>query len=196
VHRSLFSSISLSLSVFRTTMAAGWKIVLLGLSVANADASERSNQLVESFQIFCTQEAPNFDRLDERAASMKLPARNELEIPKSGNLFSQLKAWLVFLSSGPHELRGSEAQGPDGKITSCGIAAPDVDGDELQSTLTTALNLSAPLSVTISTDGEQRATTWKFSRSMDEMMLVLTDDTPTGRHGISLTLIHLEPRKS
>jgi hypothetical protein len=172
--------------------ACGAMLVLIG----SATASERSAQLIESFNDFCTMEAPSFMRLDERASSMKLPGRNELALPHSGNYFSHSKSWLVFLSSGPHELSGSEAQVPDGKITSCGIGAPDVDGDEMRTLLTTSLNLDAPISVRPSPDGEQQVTTWKLSRSGNDFVLILTDSTPTLRSGISLILVHREFKKS
>lgn len=135
-------------------------------------------------------------RLDERASSMKLPGRNELALPNSGNYFSHSKSWLVFLSSGPHELNGSEAQAPDGKLTSCGIGAPDVNGDEMRTLLTTSLSLGAPISVRSSPDGKQQVTTWTLSRAGNDFMLILTDGTPTHRSGISLILVHREFKKS
>ena len=183
----------LSAAAFGCQLAIATFVAFLATT---ATASERSAELVESFRVFCTLEHPDFSRLNEKATDMQLPARNELEHPRADDRLDHSKSWLVFLSSGPHELMGSEANGPSGKMTICGIRAPDVGADDMRFDLTQSMKLGEPISVRRSPDGQQQVTTWHLNASSNDLMLILTDGTPVQRLGVHLILLHRAFKKS
>jgi hypothetical protein len=163
--------------------------VLFAVSANGAAAAERSAEIVESFQAFCTLHLPDFAQIDETATALQLPARNG-ENTQLGDSSYRSKSWLVFLSSGPHELAGSEANGPRGKLTTCGVQAPDVGGKDIRLNLTEAMKLGDPKSVDVSPDGQRRIMTWKLDVSSHDVTIVLTDNTPVQKPGINLQIFH------
>ena len=50
--------------------------ILFALSAIGAAALERSAEIVESFQAFCTLHLPDFSEIDEVATALQLPARS------------------------------------------------------------------------------------------------------------------------
>jgi hypothetical protein len=162
---------------------------LIALSAIGAAALERSAEIVESFQAFCTLHLPDFSGIDEVATALQLPARSG-ENTQVGDSHYRSKSWLVFLSSGPHELAGSEASGPRGKLTICGVRAPDVVGKDIRLDLTKAMKLGDPVSVEVSPDGQQQIMTWKLEASSNDITIVLTDNTPVQKPGINLQIRH------
>jgi hypothetical protein len=163
--------------------------VLFALSGIGAAAVERSAEIVESFQAFCTLHLPDFSQIDEVATALQLPARSG-ENTQAGDSHYRSKSWLVFLSSGPHELAGSEANGPRGKLTICGVRAPDVGGQDIRLDLTESMKLGDPVSVEVSPDGQQQTVTWRLEASSNDITIVLTDNTPAQKPGIDLQIRH------
>jgi hypothetical protein len=161
--------------------------ILFALSGIGAAALERSAEIVESFQAFCTLHSPDFSQIDEVATALQLPARSG-ENTQVGDSHYRSKSWLVFLSSGPHELAGSEANGPRGKLTICGVRAPDVGGKDIRLDLTESMKLGDPVSVEVSPDGRQQIVTWKLEASSNDITIVLTDNTPAQKPGIDLQI--------
>lgn len=178
----------------RTTFGLATAVVASALSFSSAAVIERGSELVSSFRAFCNLEVLSFSQIDEMATAMKLPFRNDLEV--SGADLDKSKSWLAFLSSGPLELAASEVNGPSGKLTTCGIRAPDADGEGFLRALMQSLELKVPISVRTSPSGEHRTTTWKIDVSSYDNMLVLIDNTPVRKPGISLRVFHLAPIKS
>jgi len=160
-------------------------VALSLVCAATAQASERSADLVNSFQSFCIP-TPDFAALEIRAAAMKLPVRKDSVSPPKLGESGHVKSWVVLLASGKHELVASRARSPKGDLDSCGIGVEDVDGEDLRQELVKALSLGPPLRQTWSVDGAQRVTTWKYSD--DE--LFLADATSVKIPGAYLTLLH------
>ncbi len=158
----------------------------LGCTIAHAN--ERSAALVSSFQSFCTPGTPDFAALDAKATAMNLPVRRDVTGPQQQpGQVTHAKSWVITLSSGSLELVASEARGPKGDAASCGIGAEDVDGDDLKQELNKAIPLGAPERQTLTADGTQRLTVWKYT---DGESLMLADATPIRLPGIYLTLMH------
>lgn len=160
-------------------------VALSLVCAATAQASERSADLINSFQSFCIP-TPDFAAIEIRAAVMKLPVRKDSVSPPKPGESGHVKSWVISLASGRHELVASQARSPKGDLDSCGIGVEDVDGEDLRLELVKALNLGLPLRQTWSVDGAQRVTTWKFSD--DE--LFLGDATSIKLPGAYLTLLH------
>src|ERR1700683_1646213 len=152
---------------------------------AAAHASERTAELVNSFQNFCTP-TPDFAALEIKATDMKLPVRKDSVSPPRPGEMGHVKSWVISLTSGQHELVASQARGPKGDLDSCGIGVEDVDGEDLRQEVVKAFKLGAPLRQTWSVDGAQRVTTWKYSD--DE--LFLGDASSVKIPGAYLTLLY------
>ncbi len=155
------------------------------LSSNAAYANQRSAELVSSFQMYCTPGPPDFSALDAKATAMKLVVRKDVGSPRNEGQFTHAKSWLVSLDSGSHELVASEARGPNGEVTACGIGAENVDGDDMKQELIKAMKLDVPVRQTASADGTQRVTLWKYG---DDATLALVDGTPMKIPGMYLTL--------
>jgi hypothetical protein len=159
--------------------------ITLGSTIAHGN--ERSAALVSSFQSFCTPATPDFAALDAKATAMNLPVRRDVTGPQQPpGQITHAKSWVITLSSGSLELVASEARGPKGDAASCGIGAEDVDGDDLKQELNKAIPLGAPERQSVTADGTQRLTVWKYG---DGESLMLADATPIKLPGIYLTLM-------
>jgi hypothetical protein len=150
-------------------------------------ANERTAELVNAFQTFCMPGPPDFAALDAKAAGMNLSVRKDVTSPPRPDQHGHVKSWLVSLASGRHEIVASEARSPKGDLDSCGIGAEDVDGEDMRQELIKAMNLGTPLRQTVSVDGMQRLTTWKYA---DDDELFLADGTAARIPGIYLTWLH------
>jgi len=172
-------------------MKIKFTIVMVSLlilpSYANAaDANtDRNAALINSFQVLCTLESPSFDRIDQKAAAMKIPVHKDVGQSQISGYFAHSKSWLVPLKTGPHELVATEANGPKGHIEACGISAPDPDGGSFIKELIEEMHLGLPASQIVSADGMMRTTTWKntFGEGTE---LRLVDATPKERPGAML----------
>jgi hypothetical protein len=154
--------------------------------VGAAHANERSAELVNSFQIFCTLAPLDFVALDAKATAMKLVVRKDVGTPRQPGQFAHSKSWLVPLKGGAHELVAGEARGPSGEVLSCGIGADNVDGEEMKQELIKTMKLGQPSRETATADGAQRVTSWQYA---DNVMLILADGTPMKIPGVYLTLL-------
>ena len=152
---------------------------------ATARASERTAELIHSFQSFCLP-TPDFAALEVKATAMALPVRKDSVSPPKPGESGHVKSWVVSLANGRHELVASQARSARGDLDSCGIGVEDVDGEDLRQEVVKAFKLGAPLRQTWSVDGAQRVTTWKYSD--DE--LFLGDASSVKIPGAYLTLLH------
>jgi hypothetical protein len=142
----------------------------------------------------CTLAPLNFTELDAKAQAMKLPVRQDLRKPADASgFYLHSKSWLMPLTTGPHEFVAAEGRGPNGDVTSCGIAAPDAFGEEVKRDLAKAMKLGKPISEAILPNGKMRATKWLMKSSPTDVSLLLTDGTPVRGPGIYLTLTQVAP---
>jgi hypothetical protein len=155
------------------------------VGAATACASERSAELINSFQSFCIP-TPDFAALEIKASDMQLPVRKDSVAPPKPGESGHVKSWVVSLASGRHELVASQARSAKGDLDSCGIGVEDVDGEDLRQEVVKTFNLGPPLRQTWSVDGAQRVTTWTYSD--DE--LFLADASSVKLPGAYLTLLH------
>ena len=159
---------------------------MLLLSAVNVAAATRDASLINSFQVLCALEAPVFDSIDKRATAMRLPVRRDLRTPSGGGpSVAHAKSWLMLLTTGPHELLASEADGPAGHIESCGISAPDPNGESFKKELTATMKLGQPSSTATSPDGVMRTTIWKEAYGTGTW-LQMVDATPQNKPGVML----------
>ena len=175
------------MKVLRLAIRVGLVFASTACAVGVVHATERTAELVSFFQNFCTPGPPDFASLDAKATGMNLSVRKDVTSPPRPDQHGHVKSWIVLLASGKHELVATEARSAKGNLDSCGIGAEDVDGEELRQELIKAMNLGAPLRQTVSVDGMQRLTTWKYA---DDDELFLADGTAARIPGIYLTWLH------
>ncbi len=150
--------------------------------VGAAHANERSAELVNSFQIFCTLAPLDFAALDAKATAMKLAVRKDVGTPRQPGQFAHSKSWRV----GSLEVVAGESRGPNGEVVSCSIGADNVDGEEMKQELIKTLKLGEPSRETATADGAQRLTSWKYAA---DVTLMLADGTPMKIPGMLVTLM-------
>ena len=155
-------------------------LLLFSLGVAQAD--DRAASLINSFAVLCTLEAPVFDKINQKVAAMKLPVRQDIGTSKDRGAFARSKSWLVPLTTGPHELLAAEANGPEGYVRSCGLSAPDPNGESFKKELVSQMKLRSPSSESTSQDGVMRVTVWKDAFGAGTL-LQLFDATPKAKPG-------------
>ena len=157
-------------------------------------AADRDASLINSFQVLCTLEKPDFERIDQKATAMKLPVHQDLRAPISGTMFSRSKSWVVTLTTGNHELVATEANGPRGHIVSCGISAIDPNGDTFKNEVIAAMKLGEPSTQVVSPDGSMRMTIWKNAFG-EGTTLRFVDASPRSAPGAFLAYDVEEPPK-
>jgi hypothetical protein len=167
----------------KVTLVSAVSVSLVCAAIARA--SERTAELINSFQSFCIP-TPDFAALEIKATAMELPVRKDSVSPAKLGEAGHVKSWVVSLASGRHELVASQARSAKGDLDSCGIGVEDVDGEDLRQELVKAFNLGPPLRQTWSVDGAQRVTTWTYRD--DE--LFLADASSVKVPGAYLTLLH------
>ncbi len=74
---------------------------------------------------------PDFAALDAKATAMKSSGSQGCERRRKAGQSARSKSWVVSLDSGAHELVAAEARRTRmAMVTSCGIGADDIDGEE------------------------------------------------------------------
>lgn len=156
-------------------------------------ADDRAQSLINSFQILCMLELPSFARQEQKAETMKLLLRKDIGQPRNDGNFAHSKSWNVNLKTGPHELVATEARGPKGDVSACGIGAADAEGAIVKSELIHALRLDTPLSTKISDNGQQQLTTWKIKSGSTDVTISFVDGEPGHIPGFYLTASYKTP---
>jgi hypothetical protein len=159
-------------------------ICLTGLAAGAAHANPRSAFLINSFEVLCNLELPNVAHIAAKAEAMHLRAGPPAD---RGPVHTQM--WVVPLKSGPHILIASEADGPRGHVTTCGIHASDADGADFARELIATLKLGAPQKETTSADGQTDNRMWRL-KSADDLTLILGEKSRVHAAGIDLLLMY------
>ncbi|MBF0609691.1 MAG: hypothetical protein G8345_01630 [Magnetococcales bacterium] len=163
-----------------------------GVEAAEGVKMDRNASLLNSFQVFCTLQPPNFSALDQRAKAMQLPVLKDLGESKESGYFTHSKSWIVPLKDGPHQLGAAESKGPNGGMQTCGIVDEKADAEAFGKTLRSALKLDDSPKVKLSADGKTRMTLWQNAFGSNTF-LMLVDATPISQPGINLLLSYNYP---
>jgi hypothetical protein len=118
-------------------MLFGFVAFMLAAMASQAAAAEdnplhltRTQSVINAFQVICTLEHLNFDRIDQKATAMGMQLDQNTSAPSAANTVTRRKSWLGNLTDGPYILMLDEMSGAQGKSTACAIVAdvPDRDG--------------------------------------------------------------------
>lgn len=165
-------------------------ICLATFAASVAHANPRSASLINSFEVLCNLELPNMAHIAAKAEAMHLRAG-----PPANNGAVHMQMWIVPLTTGSHILVASEADGPRGHVTTCGIHASDADGADFARELVATLKLGAPQKETTSADGQMDNRMWRLS-GPDDLMLVLGEKSQAHAPGVDLVLMYRRAPKS
>jgi len=146
----------------------------------------RSQSVLNTFQVLCTLEAFDFERLNARAEAMHMLLQEDKQAPSVQNTVMRSKSWLGFLKTGPFLLQVEEMSGAKGVSGSCAVVAdvPDVDGFRTETVKDMHLK---DLSPEIGHDNS-RSYVWEKVYGQGTT-LIIRDFKPTGRSGVMMKFL-------
>src|SRR5258707_14258530 len=77
----------------------------------------RDESVINTFQVMCNLELPNFAHIDEKATAMQMHVLGNSETPSPGNTVTRTKSWAGGLTTGPFVLLLDEMSGSKGTST-------------------------------------------------------------------------------
>ena len=173
---------------------AGLVVLLLAIAAprsmaesAEPAAPSRSQSIIDTFQVMCTLELPDFARIDAKATVLRMRPEADSKANSPGDTGFRSKSWIGNLTTGPFVLLLDETTGPKGKATSCAIVGEVPDLDAFRADAVAAMKLPAAAPPEMGNDGS-RSFIWDHSFGPGTT-LILRDFKPAGKPGIMLKLI-------
>ena len=158
---------------------------------AHPPAPGRSQSMIDTFQVMCTLELPDFERIDAKATILRMRPEADSKLNAPGDTVFRNKSWIGNLTTGPFVLLLDETSGPKGKATSCAIVGevPDLDAFRTDAVATLKLPAAPPPEM-----GNEGSRSFIWDRIFGPgTTLILRDFKPAGKPGIMLKLIAAEP---
>ena len=150
--------------------------------------SGRAETLLNSFEVMCNLEAPNFDRLSAKAAAMRMQVLEDVsDIPEAGQSIHR-KAWVGMLSTGPFALHTEKMSGAKGVATSCAIEGPVPDVAAFRTLVIDTMHLNEPTEVQV-IEGSH-ASYWD-NHPGKGMSVIVRDMERPGGHFVQVKLVDM-----
>jgi hypothetical protein len=158
----------------------------------NGSSLNRSQSVINTFQVMCTLELPKFDQIAAKATAMRMQLQSDSQAPTSGSVNTRHKVWGGVLTTGPFALVLDEMAGPKGTATGCAIIAdvPDIDAFRIESINT--MKLAAVKAPELGADGSQ-SFVWDGAFGQGTT-LILRDFKSSGKPGAMLKLQSMQRR--
>jgi hypothetical protein len=156
----------------------------------NELSPDRAQSVINTFQIMCTLELPNFEHIDAKAAAMRMPVQADNKVASPGDTVTHSKSWMGSLTTGPFALLLDEMSGSKGRTTSCAIVGNVPDLDAFRADAVSTMKLPAVSPPELRSDGS-RSFIWERSFGPGTT-LILRDFKPSGRPGIMLKLLTMD----
>jgi hypothetical protein len=176
----------------------GLVVLLLAIATPRAMAESvtspppsRSQSMIDTFQVMCTLELPDFERIAAKATVLRMRPEADSKPSAPGDSGFRSKSWIGNLTTGPFVLLLDETTGPKGKATSCAIVGEVPDLDAFRADAVAAMKLPAPVPPEMGNDGS-RSFIWDRGFGPGTT-LILRDFKPAGKPGVMLKLISAEP---
>jgi len=177
---------------------AGLVVLLLAISTPRAMAESatspppsRSQSMIDTFQVMCTLELPDFERIAVKATVLRMRPEADSKLNAPGDTVFRNKSWIGNLTTGPFVLLLDETTGSKGKATSCAIVGEVPDLEAFRADAVAAMKLPAAPPPDMGNDGS-RSFIWDHIFGPGTT-LILRDFKPSGKPGIMLKLISAEP---
>ena len=158
---------------------------------ANPPPPGRTQSMIDTFQVMCSLELPDFERVAAKATVLRMRPEADSKLNAPGDAVFRNKSWIGNLTTGPFVLLLDETTGPKGKATSCAIVGEVPDLDAFRADAVAAMRLPAAAPPEMGNDGS-RSFIWDRSFGPGTT-LILRDFKPAGKPGIMLKLISAEP---
>jgi hypothetical protein len=162
--------------------------------VAAEEAPSRLNRaqsVINAFQVMCTLELPEFDRIAEKATLMQMQLQFDNSGPSAQDTVTRQKSWVGTLTSGPFILMLDEMSGAKGRSTACAIAADIPDRDGFRAEAIRAMKLPDAPAPEFRSDGS-RSYFWGGVFGPGTTILA-RDFAPSGKPGVMLKLLSKTP---
>ena len=150
----------------------------------------RDESVINTFQVMCTLELPNFGHIDAKAAAMRMQLQGDNKADSPGNTVTRSKSWVGSLTTGPFVLLLDEMSGPKGKATGCAIVGNVPDADAFRTATVKVIKLPSIPQPDMPSDGS-RSYVWDGFFGLGTT-LILRDFKPSGRPGVMLKLVAME----
>jgi hypothetical protein len=149
----------------------------------------RSASVINTFEVLCNLELPNFDHIDAKATAMQMHLLSDNKAPSVNSTSTRSKAWTGQLTTDSFGLLLDEMSGPKGTATSCAVigAVPDLDAFRAEAINTMKLAPEPPPEM--GNDGS-RSFLWQGIDGPGTT-LILRDFKPSGKPGIMLKLVSM-----
>ena len=129
---------------------------------ANPPEPDRSQSMIDTFQVMCTLELPDFERIAAKATVLRMRPEADSKLNAPGDTVFRNKSWIGNLTTGPFVLLLDETTGPKGKATSCAIVGEVPDLDAFRADAVAAMKLPATPPPEMGNDGS-RSFIWDHS---------------------------------
>ena len=150
----------------------------------------RDESVINTFEVMCNLELPNFEHIDEKATAMRMHVLGNNEAPSPGNTVTRSKSWAGSLTTGPFVLLLDEMSGAKGKSTGCAIVGDVPDVDAFRTSAVKVMKLPAVPQPEMGSDGS-RSYVWDGFVGPGTT-LILRDFKPSGKPGVMLKLLAME----
>src|SRR4029079_14078310 len=110
---------------------------------ATSPPPSRSQSMIDTYQVMCTLELPDFERIAAKATVLRMRPEADSKLNTPGDTVFRNKSWIGNLTTGPFVLLLDETTGPKGKATSCAIVGEVPDLDALRGDDGAAMKLPA-----------------------------------------------------
>jgi hypothetical protein len=147
----------------------------------------RTQSVINAFQVICTLEHLNFDRIDQKATAMGMQLDQNTSGPSAGNTVTRRKSWFGNLTDGPYILMLDEMSGAQGKSTACAIVADVPDRDAFRAEAVRTMKLPEAPAPEFRNDGS-RSYFWDDVWGAGTTILD-RDFAPKGTPGVMLKLL-------
>jgi hypothetical protein len=147
----------------------------------------RAQSVINAFQVICTLKLPTFERLDQKATTMRMQLQLNESVPSAGNTVTRSKMWAGDLTDGPFFLLLDEMSGAKGKTTSCAIVADVPDRDAFRAEAIRTMKLPDAPAPEFRGNGSR---SYFWDRAFGVGTTVLDRDfAPNGKPGVMLKLL-------
>jgi hypothetical protein len=180
--------------IYWTPVGALFFATLASQALAAPETPSRFNRaqsVINAFQVICTLELPEFDRIAEKAGLMQMQLQFDNSGPSPGGTLTRQKSWIGTLTDGPFILMLDEMSGAKGKSTACAVAADIPDRDGFRAEAIRAMKLPDAPAPELRGDGS-RSYFWEGPLGPGTTILD-RDFAPSGRPGVMLKLLSKVP---
>jgi len=148
----------------------------------------RADSLLNSFEVMCNLETPDFEKLSAKAAAMRMQVLEDVSETRQAGQSVQRKAWVGTLATGPFALGTEKMSGAKGVATSCSIEGPVPDVDAFRKLLINTMHLNNPTEVQVI---EGSHVSYWDNRPGTGMTVIVRDMERPGGHFVQVKLLNM-----